>query len=294
MAEFPSRIKFRHFLSASVMASVMATSAWAFWLEPASLTSKEELIQLPEWPQACSNMDVAVLADIHTGSPFNHLDKLDEIVQTTNSADPDMVLLAGDYVIQGVVGGTETTIEVIAEHLGKLEAPMGVYAVLGNHDWWLDATRVIDALETAGITVLEDRNQQVTAGDCSFWLAGVSDLWEGAADVDQALAGIPEGAPTLVFTHNPDVFDDIPASVALTVAGHTHGGQIHLPVIGSPVQYAPQGSIYNAGHFNEDGRQMYVSTGLGTSVIGARFRVPPEISVLNLRSAPLTVASGQP
>jgi uncharacterized protein len=171
--------------------------------------------------------------------------------------------------------------------LSHLAAPAGVFAVLGNHDWWLDAERVRGALEAVGIPVLEDSSRRVAWHNCHFWVAGVSDLWEGRHDIRAALENVPEDGPTLLFTHNPDIFPDVPPRVALTIAAHTHGGQVYLPGIGRPVVPSRFGERYAVGHIIEDRRHLFVSSGVGTSIIPVRFLVPPEISVLTLRSGHL-------
>lgn len=263
-----------------IIAVVLA--AWAFWLEPAALVVRESRLAPPGWPAECGGTRVALLADLHIGSPFTRLGKLDEIVRRTREARPDLILLAGDFVIQDVAGGRFISPEETAAALGKLTAPLGVYAVLGNHDWWLDAVRVRRSLEGAGIPVLDDQARELSRGGCRFWLAGVSDLWEGRHDVAGTLAQVPAGAPVLVFTHNPDVFVDIPPRVSLTLAGHTHGGQVYIPFIGRPIVPSRYGERFAIGHIVEGGRHLFVTPGLGTSIIPVRFLVPPEISVLTL------------
>jgi predicted MPP superfamily phosphohydrolase len=258
---------------------------WAFWLEPASLRNEDHHLNLPSWPAECNGVRIAVLADLHVGSPFNGLDKLEEIVTVTLSAKPDLVLLAGDYVIHGIIGGKFTPPEDIAKVLARLNAPMGVYAVLGNHDWWFDGDRIVSAFESAGIRVLEDSATVVKRGKCQFWLSGISDLWEGAHDINKALEKVPANATVVAFTHNPDIFPQIPSRVALTIAGHTHGGQVYVPGIGRPVTPSEYGQRYAAGHIVEEGRHLFVSSGLGTSIIPVRFLVPPEISILHISRA---------
>jgi predicted MPP superfamily phosphohydrolase len=261
-----------------------ALGAWAFWLEPSSLRNEDHELSLPSWPRECAGLRVAVLADLHVGSPFNGLGKLREIVELTQQAEPDLILLAGDYVIHGVLGGRFSPPEAAAEALASLSAPAGVYAVLGNHDWWFDAPRVQSALESVGIPVLEDRALRIEHGSCMFWLVGVSDLWEGAHDIGAALRSVPETAPAILFMHNPDLFPEIPARVTLTIAGHTHGGQVYIPGIGRPIVPSQFGERFAVGHIVESGRHMFVSSGLGTSIIPVRFLVPPEVSVLQLDS----------
>ena len=265
--------------------SVLLPGLWGFWLEPASLRNEDHTLRLPAWPDACAGLRIAVLADLHVGSPWNGPAKLPEVVELVRRAEPDLVLLAGDYVIHGVLGGRFVAPEQIAAELATLAAPLGSYAVLGNHDWWFDGPRVRRAFEAAGIPVLEDSATAVGYGSCQFWIAGVGDFWERPHDVAAALAGVPDGDAVLLFTHNPDVFPEVPERVALTIAGHTHGGQVYLPGIGRPVVPSQYGERFAIGHIEEDGRHLFVSSGLGTSILPVRFLVPPEVSLLRLESA---------
>ena len=230
---------------------------------------------------------IAVLSDLHVGSPYNDLGKLANIVERTNAEEPDLVLVLGDLVIQGVIGGTFVPPEQIAASLGGLKPAAGTFAVNGNHDAWLDARRVTKALMAAGITVLEDRAVKVPTRAGDIWLAGVSDFMTARHDVATALAGVPAnaGRPLLVMTHNPDVFPDIPSRVSLTVAGHTHGGQVRLPFLGRPIVPSEYGERYAAGQVLEGGRRLFVATGTGTSILPVRFRVPPTVDILSVRSS---------
>jgi uncharacterized protein len=263
----------------------LALGVWVFAAEPAYLRVREVPLEIPGWPAARAGTRIAVLADLHVGSPFNGIEKLREVVGRTNAARPDLILIAGDLVIDGVAGGRWVSPETLAPELGRLRAPLGVYAVLGNHDWWLGAPRVQRALERAGIPVLEDRAVWIARGGPPFWLVGISDFWEGPHDVGKALAGATDGSPALAFTHNPDIFPEIPARVSLTLAGHTHGGQVRIPLIGRPIVPSRYGERYAIGHVTEGGRHLFVTPGLGTSIIPVRFLVPPEISIVQLSSA---------
>ncbi|HEX5066941.1 MAG TPA: metallophosphoesterase [Myxococcota bacterium] len=277
-------MRIRHLaLGARALAAVGAGLAlWAFAIEPAGLRNEDYVLELPGLNAVCDGIRIAVLADLHVGSPFNGPDKLERIIALTQAARPDLVLLAGDYVIHGVPGGSFVPPEEIAGALRGLSAPMGVFAVLGNHDWWYDAPRVRRALEDAGIPVLEDAARRVEFGLCSFWLVGVGDYWEGKHDIGAALAEVTDSAPVVLFTHNPDLFPDVPARVTLSIAGHTHGGQVYVPGVGRPIVPSKYGERYAIGHVVEDGRHLFVSSGLGTSILPVRFLVPPEISVIAL------------
>jgi len=234
------------------------------------------------WPNDCRGLKVGLLADLHVGSPYNGLPRLAEVVQKTNATKPDLVLLLGDYVIQGVVGGSFISPEAAAEVLSQLTSPMGTYAILGNHDWLLDADRVEKALVTAGIGVLEDDNVQLQHANCRFTLAGVSDYWEGPHDVAKALAGHDSQLPLVVISHNPDVIQDLPSAVDYFFAGHTHGGQVDLPLLGRLIVPSEFGDRYAAGPLVGERLRGFVSSGIGTSIIPVRFRVPPEISIVSL------------
>ncbi|MBL8769407.1 MAG: metallophosphoesterase [Planctomycetes bacterium] len=273
---------------AAVLVVLALAATWlaaeTFWIGPGRLVVRDVALEPPKWPDALDGLKIALLSDLHTGSPRNGPANLARVVDATNAVRPDLVLLAGDFVIHDVIGGTFVEPEAIARELARLEAPLGVFAVLGNHDWWLSATRVREALETHGIAVIDDRAARLTWKDATFYLAGISDYWEGPHDVRAALAQVPEDATILALTHNPDVLPDIPSRVSLTLAGHTHGGQVDLPLLGRLV--VPSRRIYAFGHVVDEGRHVYVTSGVGTSILPVRFRVPPEISVLTLRAQP--------
>jgi predicted MPP superfamily phosphohydrolase len=199
---------------------------------------------------------------------------------------PDLILIPGDFVVQGVLGGRFVSPEESASVLARLKAPLGVWATLGNHDWWLGAGRVRSALEKNGIEVLEDRAVRIERGGTPFWLVGISDFWEGPHDVRKAMSQVGDASPVLAFTHNPDVFPVLRGRFSLLIAGHTHGGQVHLPLLGRPIVPSKYGERFAIGHVVEDGRHLFVSPGLGTSILPVRFRVPPEITVLELSPLP--------
>jgi uncharacterized protein len=280
---------------ASVLAVAAALAAWAFWLEPASLTVRHVNLAVPVWHAEHAGLKVALLTDLHVGAPHMSLARLRRVVERVNAEAPDVVLITGDFVIGGprdeggerggVAGGTFVEPEPIAAELKALRAPLGVYAVLGNHDWWFDGERVTRALEGAGLRVLENRAVRVERDGRAFWLAGVADLWTRRPDIEGALREVTTDDPVILFTHNPDIFPRVPARVSLTLAGHTHGGQVNLPLVGRPVVPSQFGQRYAFGHVVEGGRHLYVGGGLGTSIIPARFRVPPEIVVLTLEAA---------
>jgi len=260
----------------------LALGVWAMGIEPNRLIVREVPIQLPGWPEALDNLRVAVLTDIHAGAPHVDLQKLEQVVSTVNQAEPDVVVLLGDYVIRGVLGGRFIEPQKIAAKLAGLRARLAVASVLGNHDWWYDGERVRRALLDAGIPVLEDDVLQVGEGSRRLWLAGLADEWTRGSEVESALQKVSDEGPVLVLTHNPDLFPHVPARVSLTLAGHTHGGQVRLPFLGSPIVPSRYGQRYVRGHVEEGGRHLFVSTGIGTSIIPVRLGVPPEIAIVRI------------
>ena len=201
-----------------------------------------------------------------------------------NAEQPDLILLAGDYLINDVVGGRFVAIEPIALEFGKLRAPLGVIAVLGNHDWWNDGQRTRAALEANGVRVLDDEVLSIEAHGSRFSLLGMADIEVRKRGARAALSLAPPGAPLLALVHEPDIFAQMDERASLTLAGHTHGGQVYLPFVGRPIVPSSFGQRYAAGHIVEDGRHLFVTTGLGTSIWPVRFRVPPEVALLTLRS----------
>jgi uncharacterized protein len=268
--------------AAAVGGTGLVLGLWALWLEPASLNVVEERANL-RWP--ARSLRIAILTDLHIGSPFNGIAKLRQEVDRTNAARPDLVCILGDLVIQGVLGGRFVAPEDIATELKRLHSAVGTVAVLGNHDGWFDHDRVRDALERNGVRVLEDTAARLDTPAGPVWVAGVSDLWTGRHDLTAALSAIKDdGEPVLLLTHNPDIFPLVPERVTLTLAGHTHGGQVRLPFVGRPIVPSRFGQRFAAGHVVEGGRHLFVATGLGTSIIPVRFRVPPAVTILSLES----------
>jgi predicted MPP superfamily phosphohydrolase len=260
-------------------------AVWAFFIEPNRLVTRYEMLQIDQWPPPLSGLKIALLADLHAGSAFINEAKLRTIVERTNQLNPDLILIAGDFVAGGRDNGDRMEPEVFAPILKNLRAPLGVYAVLGNHDWWYNARKVRAALEANGIKLLENDFTQIENRGSSFFLVGLSDLWEGPQQIQETIAKIPAGPPVIALTHNPDIFPQLPQRVTLLLAGHTHGGQVRFPFIGTVVQSSRYGDRYVAGHVVENGHHLFVTTGIGTSIVPVRFGNPPEIVLLTLRSA---------
>ncbi|MEO6155748.1 MAG: metallophosphoesterase [Thermomonas sp.] len=280
------RWSWRQRLAWLVVAAFLTVCVDGFYVEPARLVERDYTLSLSNWPASCDGLRVDVVSDTHTGSPRNGLDKLDRMVARLIASDADIVLMTGDYVILSVLAGTYIPAETIAEHLKPLAARKQVYAVLGNHDWWKNGPLVSRAFAGAGVHMIDNMALPIDAAACHFWLAGLGDLLEGRPDVRATFAMIPPDAQVIVITHEPALWPRIPAQATLTIAGHTHGGQINPFGILTPSKYAPYSNLLKGAYVIGE-RSLFVSPGIGTSILPMRLGVPPEISRLALRSASL-------
>jgi len=269
--------------------------SYAFAIEPRfrlSVTSYR--LRPPRWPALTKPLRMAVISDLHACEPWMPVSRIAEIVATTNALKPDITVLLGDYV-KGITGFGTTRINMQewAPVLGKLRAPLGVHAILGNHDWWWNSSPVRKVLQDNGIPVLENDVKLIQPQDGpKFWLAGLGDQlahplgghrYMGVDDLPKTLAQITDDAtPAILLAHEPDIFPQVPERFSLTLCGHTHGGQVRLPLIGRPIVPSEFGQRYAYGHVVEDGRNLIVSGGLGVSNLPVRFGVPPEIVLLEL------------
>jgi predicted MPP superfamily phosphohydrolase len=268
------------------------------------LIVKRYRISPPQWP-AGFKLSLTILADLHACEPWMTPARIRRISETANALQADAILLLGDYVT-----GSRFLIKPVpagewSKALAELKAPLGVHAILGNHEWWADHAAqergkgpvfAGRALERCGIPVYENKAVRLVKDGQPFWLLGLGDQlallprqqwgrsrFQGMDDLHGTLAQVTDGAPIVLMAHEPDIFPEVPPEVALTLSGHTHGGQIRL--LGySPVVPSRFGNRYAYGHILERGpgiaaaeRHLIVSGGLGCSIIPARLGVPPEI-----------------
>lgn len=200
-------------------------------------------------------------------------------------------MLLGDYAgghepasVRARPEGSEILRGVTA--FGALRSPLGTHGVLGNHDSWFDEAALADAMRRGRARPLRNEAIRIERRGGAFWVAGVADMVSSSnpASVRRTLAAVTDDAPVIVLTHWPDPFQDVPASVALTLAGHTHCGQVNLPFIGRPVLPSPASHRWPCGLYDEGGRKLFVTGGVGVSILPVRFRAPPEIVVVTLRA----------
>ena len=268
--------------SLSLGSVLLLFGLWAFGIEPNRLVIHSENLSLKSWPPELNGLRIAVIGDIHAGSLYINEAKLNQIVSLTNSQQPDLIVLLGDFMVQNGFFKTEVEPEKIAASLKDFRAKLGVFAVLGNHDWWFNGQRVRKALDDVGIRVIDNQALPLEKDGHQVWLVGLGDAWTGGPKVKETFARVPVGAPNIVLTHNPDLFPQLPNSTLLLLAAHTHGGQVNLPVVGRLVVPSNYGQRFAAGVVKEDGKTLFVTTGIGTSIFPVRFRVPPEIVMLTI------------
>jgi len=262
-----------------------STVVYAAGIEAQGLIVTDYAPTLPNWP-ASRRLTITVIADLHAGGPNMTVPHIRRIVDTANGLRSDLVVLLGDFIATHRFVDEHVPDPVWSAELARLSAPLGVWAILGNHDWWSDLDGVRGALAAARIPLLENDAVLLDAARGRFWLAGLGDQlayrigrgkFRGVDDLPGTLGKITSDDPVVLLAHEPDIFPKVPERVALTLAGHTHGGQIRLPLIWPAFVPSKFGARYAYGHVVERNRHLIVSGGLGTSGIPARLGVPPEV-----------------
>jgi predicted MPP superfamily phosphohydrolase len=234
------------------------------------------------WPKLARPLRVAFLSDFHAGSHTGDVARLGAIVNEAATFKPDLVLHGGDFVNMQMLGGGRLAPRAIAAILGQLDAPLGRFAVLGNHDYVHGADAVRDALERHGIALLDDERRTLHHDGHAIDLIGLPDARKLRPQGQALLAGLSNQRPAIVLAHDPFWFAHVPAGPHLTLAGHTHGGQIRFPLIGALRNASRAPLRWSHGHVKEGGRHLYVSGGLGTSGIPLRIGMPPEYAILDV------------
>lgn len=287
------------------MAVGLLCLGYSYFIEPRRLIVNQYELRIANWNPAFDGFRVAVISDIHAGSNGITAEKLREIVERTNEQEVDAIFLLGDYVSQ--IGkrlpDRSRTLKMkpaeIAENLAGFRARFGVFAVMGNHDeWYPDSASIISGFETLGYNVLNGEVAVINTNNGSrLRILGLRDhtkidTWKNYSDNARALLAPPHGiGDIIVLQHSPDVFPVITSDLSISpdttimFAGHTHGGQVWLPVIGSPIVPSMFGQKFNRGHVRDGGIDVFVTTGIGTSILPFRFLMPPEIAVVTIRSA---------
>lgn len=243
---------------------------------------------LPGLPEELAGLRVVLVSDLHRG-PYNSLDYLVRVADLVNAERPDLVLVPGDFV-----HGSGTFFPEVAEVLARLRPRCGMVGTLGNHDHWEGPDLARSLFPRAGLRLVDNSRLFLSPGrelvaevpERGLCLGGVGDLWQDRQDLEAALGGVPRSMPRLLLSHNPDFAEDpVPPGhrVDLQLSGHTHGGQVSLPLVGSPVVPSRFGNRYAEGLVRGPRWPVYITRGIGTTVLPLRFRARPEITVLVLR-----------
>ena len=262
------------------MVALSATSAYARLIEPYNYRISETNILIHDLPGRFEGFRITQITDVHH-SRILGIEQVQRVVAVAQQTRPDLIALTGDYTTS-----YRRYIEPCSEALGVLKAPEGVWAVLGNHDHYTDPELTTRALENAHIGVLNNANTTIRRGSDVLQLSGIDDWSWGGANWPRALRGLDPKRPTVLLSHQPIVLD-FPESqaVSLILSGHTHGGQINLPLLGRPARFATKDLKYAQGLFSRGETQLYVSSGTGVIGLPLRLGVRPEIAVLVLRNA---------
>ena len=269
---------------AAILFLLTLVAAYAYFIEPSRLITKKVTIIVPNWSAKLNGFKVVAISDIHGGSNNVTEERLRELVIKANAANPDIIVLLGDYISEQPRNKKELRMPVttIAENLRGFQAKYGVYAVIGNHDWWHDEGKISAAFEQSGITMLENRIETLNVGVETVNLWGIEDLWKKQRVPLEPFNRLAEKKNIIAITHNPDSLLQSPAEIAALFAGHSHGGQVKFPFYGA-IAFVNDPRLM-AGHVEIDDKNAFVTSGIGCSGPQVRFGVPPEIAVITLNA----------
>lgn len=279
----------RQFLASSALgaAGLAAIGAGALYHDTTALKITRLQLPLRRLPPRFDGLRIVQLSDFHYDR-YVDVRVITSAVQAANQLQPDLVVLTGDFVTQGPFTGqydppSARDAEPCSHILSRLRSRLGIFAVLGNHDYYTDPNVVAEILRSRGFRVLRNQSFAVEENGARLWIAGVNDVVAGADDLEAALQQVPPSEPVVLLAHEPDFADWVPPHrVDLQLSGHSHGGQIVLPVIGPPY-LPPLARKYPWGLRRLGPLTLYTNRGVGTITLPVRFNCPPEITLLTLR-----------
>lgn len=277
-----SFLKFTAFTAVGSAVSIGGVVKYASDIEPKRLKIERVTVKLANLPEAFDGVKIAQISDLHADDILTPED-VAQAVTFVNLLKPDLVAITGDYVTQDSSYGFP-----IAKALKLLNAPLGCFAVLGNHDYWGRVEEIVEAFDFHSLSLLKNQNQSIERDGKRIWIAGVDDVIERKQDLEKTLAGVPANETIILLAHEPDYADLVAADrrVTLQLSGHSHGGQIRIPFYGAPI-LPPLGKKYPWG-LNQVGQmQVYTNQGLGLVRWGAvpamRVNCRPEVTLLTLK-----------
>ncbi len=293
-----SRRTFLYLTTAAICAAGALLLAYSYFIEPQRLTVARYRVGVAGWDNRFDGLRIVAISDIHAGSNGSDADKLRRVVETVNNERPDIIVLLGDYVSRRTDDRSQLRMPLaeMSEALKGMKAVFGVFAVLGNHDGVDDGPEISASLAANGYRVLDGEVVEIEKDGAKIRLLGLKDhltikSWKQFSDdAKEILARSGEDDSNIIaLEHSPDVLpmltegdQMISPHFKILLAGHTHGGQIFLPVLGRPIVPSFYGQKYAYGHIKENGVDMFVTSGVGTNVLPFRFLVPPEIAIVEI------------
>ncbi|ESQ85122.1 hypothetical protein AEAC466_05270 [Asticcacaulis sp. AC466] len=291
-------------IKVAVGAAVAVSLAMAFWFEPENLTVTRLDVQTPDWPSTTAPIRVVLLSDFHIGGLHMPIGRVRKIADQVKRLHPDLVLLGGDYIGADALrrgderlrrNRSDDALELDGiKALGALEAPLGVVAVMGNHDCYWDCQGVKDALSKTHIRLLQNDSLQLKRKGGDIWIEGIEDGQTQHPDFPRAAAKVPANVAALTLVHNPGLFDWSSNTSDLQLSGHTHAGQVRLPLIGAPVRMSRHTEDTAKGWTIINQRILIVTRGLGESGLPVRLNAPPQIMVLTIHPGSVAAVAGRP